>query len=273
LSAPAGAVASHELEVEVTYLLNRIKANLGEQVSMTRTTGGVLLVEALVETEGRKAEMLSALGPVMKNPAVRVDVRTVAEAVKQTQKGSPPREGTIQEIEVPNNRIPAEPELRAYFSSRLVGNEAIKQEIDRYSNRVMSHSRQALLQASALKRLVERFSPDEMRALSPEARNKWLGMIHEHTQAYRREVSALRQQLATIFGTHSSGTESADVANPIQAANRLVQLSYANDDAVRSSFTVSTDGRTTGGIKSDRFWRSLAAAEKLATAIEAEYVK
>ncbi|HKY45303.1 MAG TPA: RNA polymerase sigma factor, partial [Pyrinomonadaceae bacterium] len=37
------SVASHELEVEVTYLLNRIKANLGEQVSMTRTTGGKLL--------------------------------------------------------------------------------------------------------------------------------------------------------------------------------------------------------------------------------------
>src|SRR6185295_5875942 len=44
--APA-AIASHELEVEVTYLLNRIKANLGEQVSMTRTIGGTLRVEAL----------------------------------------------------------------------------------------------------------------------------------------------------------------------------------------------------------------------------------
>jgi hypothetical protein len=238
---------------------------------MTRTTGGKLLVEGLVETEGRKAEMLSALGPVINNPAVRVDVRTVAEAVKQTPKGSTPRAGTVQEIDVAPTRIPADSELRAYFSSRLVGNEAIEQEIDRYSNRVMTHSRQALLQASALKRLVERFSPADIRALSPEARDKWLSMIHEHSQAYRREVAALRQQLATIFGGRSPAAEPGDVTNTAQAASRLVELSYANDDAVRSAFTISADGRTTGGIKSEKFWRSLSAAEKLALAIEAQY--
>ena len=271
LSETSGAVASHELEVEVTYLLNRIKANLGEQVSMTRTSGGTLLVEALAETEGRKAEMLSALGPVIKNPAVRVDVRTVAEVVKQNQKGSNPREGTVQDVDVANSRIPAESELRAYFSSRLVGKEAIEQEIDRYSNRVMNHSRQALLQASALKRLVERFSPDDMRALSPEARNKWLGMIHEHAQAYRRQVTALRQELGTIFGWHGSAGEGPLEANPVQAANRLVQLSYTNDEAVRSAFTISPDSRTSGGIRSEKFWRSLSTAEKLASAIETEY--
>jgi hypothetical protein len=215
--------------------------------------------------------MLSALGPVINNPAVSVDVRTVAEAVKQTPKAASPRSGAVQEIDVAHSRIPADSELRAYFSSRLVGNEAIEQEIDRYSNGVMNHSRQALLQASALKRLVERFSPADMHALSPEARDKWLNMIHEHTQAYRREVAALRQQLATIFGGRNVAGERSDVTNPVQAASRLVELSYANDDAVRLAFTISADGRTTGGIKSDKFWRSLSVAEKLALAIETEY--
>ena len=273
LSGSSGVVASHELEVEVTFLLNQIKANLGEQVSMSRTTGGVIQVEALVETEGRKAEMLSALGPVLKNPAVRIDIRTVAEAVKQGQKDSKPREGTVQEIEVANSRIPAESELRAYFSSRLVGNEAIEHEIDRYVTRAMSHSRQALLQASALKRLVERFSPEDMRALSPEARSRWLGMIKEHAQACRREVEALRQQLATIFGARGSSGEVGDVSTSIQAASRLVELSYANDEAVRSAFTISANGRATGGIKTDTFWRSLATVERLASVIESEYQK
>ena len=32
--------ASAELEVEVTYLLDQIKANLGEQMSLARTAGG-----------------------------------------------------------------------------------------------------------------------------------------------------------------------------------------------------------------------------------------
>jgi hypothetical protein len=269
---PAGRAevsASPELEIEVTYLLNRIKANLGEQVSMSRTGGGTLRVEALVETEGRKEEILRALGPIINNPAVKVDVRTVAEAARQARTGSP-RNGTVQEVEVPNGRIPADPELRAYFSARLVGNEAIEREIDRYAARVMNHSRQALLQASALKRLVDRFSPAELGTLSPEARAKWVGMIREHTDGYRREVGALRQELRSVFGSRG-GSEEGGESDPATAAARLMQLSYANDEAVRSAFTISPDDRTPAGIRSEQFWRRMTRAENLVALIEREY--
>jgi len=176
------AAASLELEIEVTYLLNRIKANLGEQVNLTRTTSGTLRVEALVETDSRKSEILHALGPVIKNPAVRVEVSTVAEAAKRQRERSQPSEAIVRDVEVRNNRIPADWELRSHFSRRLVGSEAIDEEIRRYANRAMNRSRQALLQASALKRLVRRFSPEEIRTLEPEARTKWLAMIREHAQ-------------------------------------------------------------------------------------------
>jgi RNA polymerase sigma factor (sigma-70 family) len=268
---PAEAVASRELEIEVTYLLDRIKANLGEQVSMTRTTGGALHVDALVETDGRKGEILRALGPIVNNPAVKIDVRTVAEAVKRKEKETASRELTVREVEVGNNRMPADIELRAYFASRLVGDEAIDREISRYAGRVMGHSRQALLQASALKRLVQRFSSEEMRALSPEARAKWVAMIREHTQSYRREVGALRQELRAIFSPSANAADETASADPVRSADRLLQLSYTSDDAVRSAFTISPDGRTTAAIKSEQFWRSLLLTEKLAAAIQAAY--
>src|SRR4030095_6287454 len=143
----------------------------------TRTTGGALRVAALVETEERKAEMLRALGPITNKPAVKIDVRTVAEAVRHEQKEAKSPEVAVREVEVANGRIPADLELRTYFSARLVGSEAVDQEISRYASRVMGHSRQALLEASALKRLFERFSAEEIRALAPEARDKWLAMV------------------------------------------------------------------------------------------------
>jgi hypothetical protein len=269
---PSSAVASPELEIEVTYLLNQIKANLGEQVSMWRTTGGRLHVEALVETEGRKEEILRALGPVTGNPAVDVEVSTVAEAVKRGQKQAKSQAVTVREVEVANNRIPADAELRAYFSARLVGSEAIDEEIARYSNRQMNRSRQALLRASALKKLVGRFSPEEMRALAPEAQTKWLAMIREHAQSFQREISALRQELRPIFGGGGDAAgETVNEANLGRAAERLLQLSYENDEAVRSAFTISADGRTSAAIKSAQFWRALLATEKLAAAIERVY--
>jgi RNA polymerase sigma factor (sigma-70 family) len=275
VSHPAGAFASVELEIEVTYLLNQIKANLGEQVSLARTSGGALRVEALVETERRKKEILHALGPIMNNPAVKVEVSTVDEAVKRQPERSQPSAATVREVEVTDNRIPADPQLRAYFSARLVGSAAIDQEIERYAKRTMSRSRQALQQASALKRLVRRLSSEEIRALTPEARTKWLAMIREHAQAYQREVRALQQELGSVFGGSASAThqETVSEANLTQLADRLVQLSYANDEAVRSAFTISADGRTALAIKSPQFWSSLTNAETLAAAIHSVYQK
>ncbi len=275
IAQPSEVFASPELEIEVTYLLNRIKANLGEQVSLTRTAGGTLRVEALVETDSRKKEILNALGPVINNPAVRVEVSTVEEAVKRQQARSKPSEATVREVEVRNSQIPADPQLRSYFSQRLVGSEAIDEEIRRYASRAMNRSRQALLQASALKRLVRRFSPEEIRALTPEARTKWLTMIREHAQAYQREVTALRRELGSVFGGSSASTEreTGSEANLTRLADRLVQLSYANDEAVRSSFTISAEGHSAAAIKSTQFWRSLANAEALAAAIQSVYQK
>lgn len=271
---PAEAVASAELEIEVTFLLNQIKANLGEQVNMTRTAGGTLRVVALVETDARKAEILRALGPVINNPAVKVEVSTVAEAVKRQPRDSKPRDVTVREVEVANGRIPADAELRAYFSARLVGSEAIDEEIGRYAGRVMNRSRQALLRASALKKLISQFSPEEMRALKPETQATWLAMLREHAQIYQREVAALRQELRAVFnGSNASADEAVSESNITQAADRLLQLSYANDGAVRSAFTISADGGSASALKSAQFWRGLAAAEKLAAAIPNVYRK
>ncbi len=269
--SPVDAVASPELEIEVTYLLNRIKANLGEQVSLTRTAGGALRIEALAENDARRDEILRALSPVRNNPAVKVEVSTVAEAVKHQQNRS--KSATVREVEVANNRTPADAELRAYFSARLVG-EAIDEEINRYTNRVMAHSRQALLHASALKKLVTRFSPEQMRGLAPEAQAKWLAMIREQAIDYQHEIANLRQELRPIFNGSSAPTqEVVTEANLARSADRLVELSYANDEAVRAAFTISAEGNNAATIKSAQFWRSLSSAENLAEGIQHVYQK
>src|ERR1044072_3016666 len=72
-------VASAELEVDVAYLLNRAKADRNEQVNLTRSAGGSLRVEGVVESEQRRNELLQALGPVSNTPAVKIEIRTVAE--------------------------------------------------------------------------------------------------------------------------------------------------------------------------------------------------
>lgn len=263
------AAASAELEVEVAYLLNRIKANLGEQVSMGRTTGGALRVEALVESEGRKEAILSALGPVLHNPAVVVEVSTVAEALARRERPSGQDRLTEREVVVGAGRIPADAELRAHFAARLSDGERVDAAIKQFAARAMSHSRQALLHASALQQMVRRFTPEEVRALDADARTKWLSMVREHAGAYRREVAALRAQLAPVFGAQGGGDEGG--GSPKQAAERLLQLSYAQDGAVRSAFTISEGAGTAAAMQSQQFWRQLSSSERLAAEIEQAY--
>lgn len=270
LVARPPSVASAELEVEVAYLLNRIKANLGEQVSMGRTTGGALRVEALVESEGRKDAILSALGPVLNNPAVVVDVSTVAEALARRERASTPDRLTEREVVVEAARLPADAELRAHFAARLADGERVDAAIKQFAARAMNHSRQALLHASALQKMAGRFTPEEVRALDTAARAKWVSMVREHAGAYRREVSALRAHLSAVFGAQGSGG-AGEGGSPGQAAERLLRLSYAQDGAVRSAFTISEGAGSATAIKSQQFWRQLSAAERLATEIEQAY--
>ena len=95
-------------------------------------------------------------------------------------------------------------------------------------------------------------------------------MVREHAGSYRREVSALRAQLSAVFGAQGSG-EGARGATPKQSAERLLRLSYAQDGAVRSAFTISEGAGSAAAIKSPQFWRQLSAAERLASDIEQAY--
>ena len=228
-------------------------------------------MEALVESEGRKEAILSALGPVLNNPAVVVEVSTVAEALAKRERArQEARDTNEREVVVAAGRIPADAELRAHFAARLTDGARIDAEIKQFAARAMGHSRQALLHASALRRLVGRFTPEEARALPTDARAKWLSMIREHAGAYRNEVAALRAQLSTVFAAGGGGAgATGDV--PARAAERLLSLSYEQDGAVRSAFTISEGGGSAAAIRSQQFWRALAESERLASEIRQAY--
>jgi len=99
-------------------------------------------------------------------------------------------------------------------------------------------------------------------------------MINQHVEAYRREVQALQSELKPIFQQSSPSTQPKMRTDEslIQLADRLVQLSYANDESVRSAFTVSVDENGMV-LNSTKFWHSLAEAEALAEAIQVGYQK
>ena len=264
---PTHVVATAELEIEVLRLLNQAGADLGEQVSATRTPDGLLRVEGIVETEVRKNEILRTLEPVRNNPAVRIEIKSVAEALaeKRGEVSKPSQPARQQKVEIQSGSA-TEFELRSYFGS--------EEQARQFAARMVSRSQRAMRHLYALKRLANQFSPQELSSLTPEAKAKWLSLVRSHARTYQHEVGLLRQELRLVFFSSAppdapaAASEIADTSGLVQAINHLFNLGSANDRVILSAFTSSAEAVTVTALKSAQFWHSLQAAEGLALRIQ-----
>jgi hypothetical protein len=181
---------------------------------------------------------------------------------------------TVEGGQVTESRVPVDAELRKYLSSaKGLSGEQLDTEMREFGERILARSNQARLHALALKPIIERFSPEELQALTPEARSKWRLIIVEHVRAFALETAALRQELEPLFpsmGNSAGATSDIDVASDadlVRAVRRLMQLAGASDAAVRDSFSSSVNGNRNAPVKSPQFWRSIASSEALAAKI------
>ncbi|HKZ81265.1 MAG TPA: sigma-70 family RNA polymerase sigma factor [Pyrinomonadaceae bacterium] len=272
---PSPVLATAELEVEVLQLLKQAGADLGEQVDVTRTPSGTLQVNGIVETPERKTEILRALQPVISNPAARVEINTVAEALAKQRRTSPaPSVVTVEPSAATADRIPFDDDLRNYFASRGVATGQLDEQVRQYASQSLTQSRQALMYAGALKRLSARFSAQDLQALDKEARAKWLLMIRERALSLQQETAALRQRLGPIFfpsfssSDVSEGNDLASDEDLIKAIGRLYDQCAANDRVVRAAFTTSPETARAATMRSGQFGRMLRNTELLALQVQ-----
>ena len=266
-SALAPAVASAELEVDVAYLLNQAKADRNEQVTLTRSAGGSLRVEGLVDDEQRKSELLRALAPVSQNPAVTLEIRTIAEAQQRTKVSGPI---SVRQAEATANTVAVDRELREYFLRRRQGGE-LDEEVRSFSSRTVNRAYRAVFHAISLRRVVTRFASVDMRTVAPDARAKWLAMVREHASAYAREMAVLRGELGPIFfaGASSGVVDETPISNDADlavAVEKLHKLALTSNEAVQMAFTISA--RSSAAPLKSSFWSLSASAERLAERIE-----
>jgi RNA polymerase sigma factor (sigma-70 family) len=269
------ALATAELEVEVIHLLNQVDAFSGDQLSVTRTPEGMLLVEGIIDTDERKQELVRALAPVGNHPAVKIMIETPAEAAKRyTQQKA---RVIISEVQVSNKPPPAYSELRRHFTGRGTPNDQIDQAIERFADNAMSRSRRARQHAQAMKDIAVRFSLDQLSTLDERAHAQWRAMIREHAQAFQREAAILRRELEPIFLPNTSidstnetqfETGLTNDADLVRAVEQLSGLCSPADESVREAFSISPDYPATAPIKLPQFWRSLRRAEQLAEQIQ-----
>ena len=269
-SAPP-ILATPELEVEVLRLLNSAGGDLSDQVTVTRTSDGRLHVDGTVETSARKAEILRALSSVANHPAVKISVGTVAEAEKRQSSAGTPKQIELRQVQIAKGALPIEPELRRYFTGKGLSSDQIDQEIPKFASRIMRRSLQARLYARTLKQTVNRFSPNDLRALTPEGKQKLMALIREQAANLHRELSAMRGELQAVVPGSVVVVEQMETtsdADLLRASNRLGEFVSQLDESVRASFSLSSEGSGAAPVRDAQFWRSLKSAESLAAQLQ-----
>lgn len=274
-TAPARIVATAELEVEVLRLLNQVGADMGEQINVTRTPEGLLHIQGLTQTDKRKRELLAALVSLSSNPAVRVDIQTLNDALqKQPKQNTSPKSVRIETAQPASNTIAVDEELRSYLAGRGISEVQLDEAVRQFSDRALGRSLRVLKHAAALKALAQRFSPEDLTTLKSDAKLKWLQLIKHHAEKLQQESAALRREVAPVFSmVGQPGGEAADVgeADLPRAAQHLFQICSENDRAVRLAFSISPDSSNGDAIKGAQFWRSVATAEAIAEKIGRQY--
>lgn len=263
--------ASAELEVEVLNLLSQVRADMGEQIEVKRTPDGFLVISGIIETAGRKTEILNALDSVADNASVKIEIYTIAEAVAKRKQESKTKDSpvtNVESVEVENLSLAAEPQLREYFGQSGNSDEKIRS----YAASRVAQSRQAMQHLGALKKIANQFKPEELKTLKPEAREKWLALIRSHARAFAEQNSALRRELKPVFfaGAGEGGGRGASVssnAELINAIRQLYETGAANDSVILSAFAASGNGGVSA-IGAAQFWQALKNAEAMARSIQ-----
>ena len=193
--APDPAIATPELEVEVLRLLSQAGADLGEQVSVTLSSDGKLRVEGILDTEERKSEILSALSSVANNPAVRIDVNTVAEAVARQNEAAARQQAASPSLEVPVVTVTGTPALQRRLEERFPNVE----ERAAFVNQVLTAANAAMAHTWALRRLSERYTQQDVARLSRPAQQTLELLIRDHVAAVRQKLETEKQLVAPLL--------------------------------------------------------------------------
>jgi len=254
-----------ELELDALGSLDRLDALLKDQIRVSKTGDGEVLIEGIVETPERQAELRRALASLSVVHSVRSDIRTIAE-VEATQPVAGPLK--LDSVDVLPNPAPGQESVRRYLMGHGFMGTRLDSEVQTYTYRIFDHSNEALVNAVLVKQIANSFTESEIREMSPQNRGKWLDLIRRHAEAVTRELVDLRSELQPVFAPGQVGDRPvAQRMDLLGAADELSAAVSRIDKDVGKSLAISQSGSNESLLETDAFWESFSLAEERAHAV------
>jgi hypothetical protein len=200
--ATLDAVQIAASELQVRAALHSIGADMGEQITVRPTAGGLILVEGIAEDEARRRQMLNALVTI---PHTSLRLTTVAQMMANPHTSrSPANSDSTSPVTIVTASPPLlEDELKQRFPD---GDQRTE-----YVNLSLSLCQSASARAWALTRLADRYTSQRIALLDPEGQRQLRSLLTDHITTLREDVSRLQNQLGQVLSS-ASNTAAANTA-------------------------------------------------------------
>ena len=201
-----------DLEMDARVTLHAMKADLGEDITLTSSPAGVI-VQGVVASGARRVAISRAFTD---RDGVRVQVRTVHDVAAVTRMKAASRVASTASragsnagssagsnaANEPNAPVTVEsPESRRpILEDALVARFPEPAPRAAFVNATLAHADEALTRAWALRRLAERYPTREAERLSPRSAQALASLVDDHATALRTAIDALTTRVTPLLG-------------------------------------------------------------------------
>lgn len=188
------SVATLDLQMETTWLLDRIGATLGGEITATLATDQRLHVQGIVQNDARKREILAALAPVRANPAVQIEILSYSQALRRATARNVA--GKAPGVASGDSNLSAQADVSEFLANQSPPppEAELRERVTRLSAELSAISSNAARHAWVLKHLAEMAGRGDGQALSTDGRREYFSMIAHHAREVEQSTKQLQLQ-------------------------------------------------------------------------------
>jgi hypothetical protein len=188
------------LALEALQLLSNLGPEVERIVDLERLPAGSVRLSGVFSTSEQKAAILRVFQSMPSGGHLKLALHSNDEGSGSIE----PKSRLIQvesvaPIEVENQRIPFDSELRSFLSSQGLSDQLLEERIHQIASDTVAHSAQLHREAWSIRQIsANDFTSAELGLMQPEDKMLWLTLLDKHIRAFDQDLSAIDRDLAFL---------------------------------------------------------------------------
>ena len=188
------------LALEALQLLSNLGPEVERIVDMERLPDGSVRLSGVFSTSEQKAAVLRVFQSMPSERHLKLALHANDEGSGSIQpKGRLIQVESVAPIEVENQRIPFDPELRSFLSLQGLSDQVLEERIHQVASDTIGHCAQLHREAWSIRQIsANDFTSAELGLMQPEDKMLWLTLLDKHIRAFDQDLSAIERDIAFL---------------------------------------------------------------------------